>query len=84
MSANAKSSIPSIPSIPDRWADGMDDFQFSAKELKKKEGIFRSDENRKEICVETKPFHEAALLGTVHQLHGWACPCTIRRKGTQF
>lgn len=36
MSANAKSSIPSIPSIPDRWADGMDDFQFSCEGAEKK------------------------------------------------
>ena len=31
MRSNAKSSIPSIPSIPDRWADGMDVFKFSCE-----------------------------------------------------
>ena len=50
----------------------------------KRKGFCKTSENRKEICVAAKAFHEAALLGTVHQLHGWACPCAIRRKGTQF
>ena len=31
MRLNAESSIPSIPRIPDRWADGMDDFKFNCE-----------------------------------------------------
>ena len=31
MRVNTKCTIPSIPSIPDRWADGMEDFQFSCE-----------------------------------------------------
>lgn len=29
MRTDSKFSIPSIPNIPDRWADGMDVFKFS-------------------------------------------------------
>ena len=31
MRMGSKFSIPSIPSIPDGWADGMDDFKFSCE-----------------------------------------------------
>lgn len=31
MRTDSKFSIPSIPNIPDRWADGMDDFKFSCE-----------------------------------------------------
>ena len=31
MRMNTKRTIPSIPTIRDRWVDGMDDFKFSCE-----------------------------------------------------
>lgn len=43
----------------------------------KKEDIFKTDENRKEIRAAAKGFRETALLEAAHRLHGCAWGCTV-------
>ena len=65
--------------------DGIDVFKFSRElgrnrcsgRAEKKEDIFKTDENRKEICAAAKGFYENALLGTVYRLRGCAWGCTL-------